>query len=298
MAELLELDLPGARKLRSGKVRELFDLGEELLMVTTDRLSAFDVVMANGVPGKGRALNGMSAFWFERLASIVPHHMITPSDAEVSARLGRDDPRLRGRAMVVRRADPIPVECVVRGCITGSLFKEYLSSGGTVHGLDLPPGLRDGDRLPQPVFTPATKAESGHDRNIGFDEVVDAAGGEVAGWLRDTALRLYAEAASYAATRGLILADTKFEFGLTPDGPVWIDEALTPDSSRYWDAALWSPGGPQPGFDKQSVRDWLEASGWDKRPPGPRLPEDVVAKTRAKYLEAYARIVGRELPPA
>lgn len=296
MAELSDLDLPGVRKLRSGKVREVFDLGDSLLIVATDRLSAFDVIMENGVPDKGRVLNQLSAFWFEKLGATVANHVLTVDDGLIADRLGVRDHRLAGRTTLARKAEPIPIECVARGYISGSLTKAYVREGRHVLGLDLPDGLVEGDRLPAPVFTPATKAETGHDENIPFARAVDAVGAELAGWLRDTTLELYGQAARYAETCGLILADTKFEFGLTPDGPIWIDEALTPDSSRYWDAAGWRPGGPQPSYDKQFVRDWLESIGWNKQPPGPRLPEDVVARTRAKYREAYARLVGRELP--
>lgn len=295
MAELSDLVLPGVRKLRSGKVREVFDLDDALLIVATDRLSAFDVIMANGVPDKGRVLNQLSAFWFEKLGDPVANHVITVDDAAIAERLGMRDERLAGRTTLARKARPVPIECVARGYISGSLTKAYVQEGRHVLGLDLPDGLVEGDRLPEPVFTPATKAETGHDENIPFAKAVDAVGGELAGWLRKTTLDLYRRAASYAESRGLILADTKFEFGLTPEGPIWIDEALTPDSSRYWDAATWKPGGPQPSYDKQYVRDWLESMGWDKRPPGPKLPADVVARTRAKYREAYARLVGHEL---
>jgi len=277
------------------KVRELYDLGSELLIVTTDRISAFDVIMANGIPDKGRVLNLMSAFWFERFRDLCPNHVISVDDAEVAARIGQTQPELAGRCLIARKAKPVKLECVARGYISGSLFKEYRAQGPNVHELALPEGLVESDRLPEPIFTPATKAEEGHDENLSWRQAVDLVGHEQATWLRDTTLELYTRAVEHAATRGLILADTKFEFGETDDGLIWIDEALTPDSSRYWDTALYHPGGPQPSYDKQFVRDYLESIGFDKQPPGPALPEDVVAKTRAKYLEAFEKIVGRRL---
>lgn len=286
--------LPPARGV--GKVRELFDLGEELLIVTTDRISAFDVIMANGIPDKGRVLNQMSAFWFERFADGCPNHVISTDDAVIAARLGEWDLAMNGRCTLARKAKPVMLECVARGYLAGSLYKEYITSGGSVHGLSLPDGLRDGDQLPEPIFTPATKAESGHDENLSWSQAVDLVGLETATWLRDTTLFLYERASGIVAKNGLILADTKFEFGETADGLIWIDEALTPDSSRYWDADTYAPGGPQPSYDKQFVRDYLESIGFDKRPPGPSLPDDIVAQTREKYLEAYARIVGQPLP--
>jgi phosphoribosylaminoimidazole-succinocarboxamide synthase len=277
-----------------GKVREVYDLGQELLIVASDRISAFDVVMENGIPDKGRILNRMSAFWFEKLGEVCPHHMISVDDAVIAKRLSFSDETLQGRCMLAQKAEPLTIECVARGYITGSLFKEYLASGGDIHGLDLPEGLVDSSRLPEPIFTPATKAQSGHDENISFKEAADRVGSEIAEKVRGWTLELYSRAAEYALTRGLILADTKFEFGMTEEGLIWIDEALTPDSSRFWDVATYAPGGPQPSYDKQFVRDYLESIGWDKRPPGPRLPDDVVEKTRAKYMEAYERLTDTE----
>ncbi|MBL8048567.1 MAG: phosphoribosylaminoimidazolesuccinocarboxamide synthase [Chthonomonas sp.] len=292
-SQLSELKL-----VRRGKVREVFEWGaDELLIVSTDRISAFDAIMQTGIPDKGRILNQMSAFWFENLSDVIGNHVISTDDARIGTALPsgvRDS--LRGRTVLARRTTPLPVECVARGYITGSLLKEYRAIGGGVHGLDLPGGLVDGSRLPEPIFTPATKAETGHDENIGFAEVVNVVGQETATRLREVTLELYRRAAAHAESRGLILADTKFEFGLTDDGElIWIDEALTPDSSRYWDGALYQPGQAQPSFDKQYLRDYLETSGWDKNPPGPSLPDDVVLATRAKYLMAYERIVGRPL---
>lgn len=277
------------------KVRELFDLGGELLIVTTDRISAFDVIMANGIPDKGRVLNQMSAFWFEKFANVCPNHVISVSDADVAARIGVELPELSGRCLIARKAVPVKLECVARGYISGSLFKEYRAQGGSVHGLGLPEGLLESAKLSEPIFTPATKAEEGHDENLSWRQAVDLVGLEQAEWLRDTTLTLYAKAAEHAATKGLILADTKFEFGETEEGLIWIDEALTPDSSRYWEASLYAPGGAQPSYDKQFVRDYLESIGFDKRPPGPELPSEIVEKTRAKYLEAFEKVVGRSL---
>lgn len=297
MPALLETALPNLPPPRKGKVREVYDLGDCLLIVATDRISAFDVVMANGIPDKGRILTGLSAFWFHRLGGVAPHHVLSTDDAEIAKRVGAID-SLKGRSMLARKAKPLAIECVARGYITGSLFKEYRTQGGGVHGLTLPDGLVDADRLPEPIFTPATKAEEGHDENLSFAQACDIVGRETAETVRDWTLKLYAQAAEYAATKGLILADTKFEFGETEDGLIWIDEALTPDSSRYWDAGLYHPGGPQPSYDKQFVRDYLETIRWDKRPPGPTLPEDVVAKTRAKYVEAYERLTGKPFESA
>lgn len=295
MRAVMRTQLPGLGEPRRGKVREVYDLGGDLLIVATDRISAFDVVMANGVPGKGVVLNQISAFWFDRLKRTCPNHVVSVDDGEVASRLGQSLPELKGRCTIARRAEPLTIECVARGYIAGSLYKEYRKVGGKIHGLDLPDGLRDGDRLPEPIFTPATKAQEGHDENISFDQAADMVGAEVASQARAWTLELYAQAAQHAESVGIILADTKFEFGLTPEGMIWIDEALSPDSSRFWDAALWKPGGPQPSFDKQYVRDFLETLDWDKKPPGPTLPPEVVEGTQRKYLEAYRRLTGREL---
>ncbi len=284
MPALLKTDLPGLPPPKVGKVREVYDLGDELLIVATDRISAFDVVMANGIEDKGRILNLMSAWWFERLRDVCPNHVVSVADEEILRRV--DAPELKGRSTIARKCRPLPVECVARGYISGSLYKEYRSQGGGVHGLDLPDGLVESAKLPEPIFTPATKAEEGHDENIGWNRTVDLVGREVAEQARDWTLELYRRAADHAASVGLILADTKFEFGLGDDGLVWIDEALTPDSSRYWPADLYQPGGAQPSYDKQYVRDYLESVRWNKTPPGPTLPEAVVENTRRKYLEA------------
>lgn len=296
---LLTTALPGLPEPRRGKVREVYDLGDQILIISTDRLSAFDVVMANGVPDKGRILNQMSDFWFRHLEAIGPHHVISTDDDEIARAAGISTSEfaaigLKGRCTLARKAQPVLVECVARGYITGSLYKQYRQEGGSILGLDLPSGLIDGDELPAPIFTPATKAQSGHDENISYAEAAATIGEDLAAKLRDWTLALYHAARQHAATRGLILADTKFEFGLTPAGElIWIDEALSPDSSRFWEADQWKPGGPQPGFDKQFVRDWLEQSGWNKQPPGPELPESIITQTREKYVQAFERIVGK-----
>jgi phosphoribosylaminoimidazole-succinocarboxamide synthase len=249
--------------------------------------------MANGIPDKGRILNQMSAFWFEKLGDVCPNHVISTDDEIIASRLPNPQEELRGRATLAKKARPLAIECVARGYIAGSLFKEYLKEGGSVHGLTIPPGLINSSRLPEPIFTPATKAQEGHDENISFAQACDIVGRETAEQVRDWTLQLYARAVEHSAGAGLILADTKFEFGETEDGLIWIDEALTPDSSRFWDASLYEPGKSQASFDKQFVRDYLETLEWDKRPPGPILPADIVAKTRAKYVEAFERITGR-----
>jgi phosphoribosylaminoimidazole-succinocarboxamide synthase len=295
MAELLSTSIPGLPEPRRGKVREVFDLGDELLIVASDRISAFDVIMANGVPDKGRILTQMSNFWFTLLGDVCPNHVIATSDAEIAKRVPGDHPELNGRSVVARKAKPLTIECIARGYISGSLFKEYRKVGGSVHELNLPDGLVDSDKLPEPIFTPATKAQSGHDENISYKQAVDIVGKEIAEKARDWTLALYSRAMEHAATKGIILADTKFEFGETEDGLILIDEALTPDSSRFWEASLYKPGGAQPSYDKQYLRDFLETLDWNKQPPGPVLPAEVVSKTRAKYLEAYRLITGKEL---
>lgn len=272
----------------------MYDLGDSVLIVATDRISAFDAVMANGIPDKGCILTQMSSFWFSRLQDVCPNHVISTDFDVIQSTCERPQPELRGRAMLCKKAKTIPVECVARGYITGSLLKEYNREGGSVHGLQLPSGLIDSSALPEPIFTPATKAEEGHDENISFEEAVNRIGRETAELLRNWTLELYSRASKHAASQGIILADTKFEFGETEDGIILIDEVLTPDSSRYWDAALYEPGNSQASFDKQFVRDYLETSGWDKNPPGPVLPIEIVEKTREKYIDAYRRIVGQE----
>ncbi|MFZ4507410.1 MAG: phosphoribosylaminoimidazolesuccinocarboxamide synthase [Fimbriimonas sp.] len=295
MPELLHTAVFGLPPARIGKVREVYDLGKELLIVATDRISAFDVVMANGIPDKGCILTQMSTWWFHHLGHICPHHLISTDDIEVQRRCQEPQPELAGRSVIARKAVPLTIECVARGYIAGSLYKEYRNEGGKIHGLDLPEGLAESEKLPAPIFTPATKATEGHDENISFAEAENRVGAEVAAKVRDWTLQLYAAAAEHAAKSGIILADTKFEFGITEDGPIWIDEALTPDSSRFWDATLYEPGHAQPSYDKQFVRDYLETLAWDKRPPGPVLPAEIVEKTRAKYLEAFGRLTGQEL---
>lgn len=297
MAELLHTAIKGLPAPKIGKVREVYDLGDELLIVATDRISAFDAVMANGIPDKGRILTSMSAFWFRQLQSICPNHLITIDNARVQAQLPAPHPELFGRCTLGVKAKPLPIECVARGYISGSLYKEYKAQGPNVHELGLTEGLRDSDRLPEPIFTPATKAAEGHDENLSWRQTVDLVGRDMAEQVRDWTLKLYGEASRIAEQSGLILADTKFEFGETDKGVILIDEALTPDSSRYWDASLYRPGESQPSYDKQFVRDYLERSGWNKLPPGPKLPPEIIEKTREKYLEAYQRITGETLAP-
>ncbi|TAM47622.1 MAG: phosphoribosylaminoimidazolesuccinocarboxamide synthase [Acidobacteria bacterium] len=285
---------PG-RLLRRGKVRDVYQAdGERLVIVASDRISAFDSVLDPGVPGKGIVLTQLSNFWFETLAGVVPNHVVATRLGDFPAPFS-GEPLLEGRACLARAVRIAPVECVVRGFIVGSGWQQY-QAHGSVCGVPLPAGLQQADRLPAPVFTPSTKAEVGHDQNIPFDEVVRLVGGGVAERLRAVSLELYRKAAALAEARGIIIADTKFEFGLDDEGKlVWADEALTPDSSRFWPADLYRPGSNPPSFDKQFLRDWLEASGWDKQPPAPTLPTEIVARTRALYLEAYRRLTGREL---
>ncbi len=293
MPELLHTALAGLPPPRIGKVREVYDLGDEVLIVATDRISAFDAVMANGIPDKGRILNQMSAFWFKKLAEVCPNHVITTDDAAIATRFEEPQPELTGRSTVAKKAKPLPIECVARGYLSGSLFKEYKSAGGGVHGLALPENLVDSSQLPEPIFTPATKAEEGHDENISFSQAVDTLGRETAELVREWTLDLYRYGSAHAALQGIILADTKFEFGETADGIILIDELLTPDSSRFWDASHYEPGHAQSSYDKQFVRDYLESIGWNKQPPGPVLPPDIVEKTRGKYVEAYERLTGQ-----
>ena len=291
---LLTIDLPGIPKLRSGKVREIFDLGDRLLMVATDRISAFDVVLPNGIPRKGEVLTQISFFWFERFASQVLNHLLAGPEDPLPEPLQPYASLLARRSMLVRKARPLPIECIVRGYLAGSAWKEYRQTGA-VAGLPLPQGLRESDELPEPIFTPSTKADRGHDQNISFETACRLVGRELACRLRDLSLQLYSEARAYARSRGILIADTKFEFGLAGQQLLLIDEVLTPDSSRFWPADQYQPGRPQPSFDKQFVRDYLESLAWDKRPPAPVLPPDVVAATSAKYLEAYQRLTGRSL---
>jgi phosphoribosylaminoimidazole-succinocarboxamide synthase len=287
------LDLPGIRKAGSGKVREIFDLGEHLLLVATDRISAFDCILPNAIPGKGAVLNTLSTFWFERF-SFVPNHIVATDPADFPAILHPFAAQLAGRSMVVKKAQPLPVECVVRGYLAGSGWKEYQESR-RVCGIELPEGLQQASQLPEVLFTPATKAASGHDENIPFAECERLIGADLARQVRELSIRIYEEGRAHAASCGIIVADTKFEFGLLDGELILIDECLTPDSSRFWPAGQYAPGSSPPSFDKQFVRDYLETLDWDKRPPAPGLPHDVVEKTSAKYREAYRRLAGREL---
>ncbi len=277
---------------RRGKVRDVYDLGETYLFVATDRISAFDVVLSPGVPDKGRVLTQISNFWFKRFTSIENHVVESDFEKFPAAVKGHQD--LRGRSVLVKKCEVVPVECVARGYLVGSGLKEY-QQNGEVCGIKLEKGLTTASKLQQPIFTPATKEESGHDINISFERMSEIVGADLAKTLRDLTLKLYAEAATYALTRGIIIADTKFEFGLKDGRIIWIDEVLTPDSSRFWPADQYAVGKNPPSYDKQFVRDWLETTGWDKNPPAPELPADVVAKTREKYLEAYRQLTGVEL---
>ena len=291
---LLTLDLPGIKKLKSGKVREIFDLGESYLFVATDRISAFDCVMPNGIPRKGEVLTQISHFWFDEVANLIPNHRLLKSGDPLPEKLRAFESQLGGRSMIVMKAQPLTIECVVRGYLAGSGWKEYRKQQ-TVCGIKLPAGLQECSELPEPIFTPATKAESGHDENIDFVTAAKMIGREEAERVRDLSLSIYSFAREYARDRGIIIADTKFEFGMADGRLVLIDEVLTPDSSRFWPADQYQPGRGQPSFDKQFVRDYLETLDWNKTPPAPALPPEVVEKTSAKYLEAYRRITGREL---
>lgn len=295
MQTLTQTDLSGLPLLARGKVRDLYAVGEALLLIATDRISAFDYVLATGIPGKGKILTQLSLFWFQLLRDVVPNHLITAKVLEYPAALRPYTKQLEGRSMLVKRAQMFPVECVVRGYLSGSGWKDYQATGA-ICGISLPRGLRESDKLPEPVFTPASKSLGGeHDENISFADMTTRVGASAAAKLKDLSLAIYNRAATYAAERGVILADTKFEFGVTPDGIILADEVLTPDSSRYWPADQYRPGGAQPSFDKQFVRDYLEQIGWNKQAPAPTLPEDVVAKTQRKYLDAYRLLTGREL---
>ena len=291
---LARSELPGLPAPRRGKVRDVYDLGSELLIVATDRVSAFDVVLPDPIPDKGRVLNGLAAYWFEATKAIVPNHFITADFAEFPASLAAFRPVLAGRSMLVRRADVLPVECVVRGYLAGSAWKEYRATGRAA-GYALPAGLRESERLPEPIFTPTTKASTGHDEPLAFAQVEGLLGRALAARVRDLSLALYRFGAARAEEVGMILADTKFEFGLAEGELLLVDEILTPDSSRFWPSQGYAPGRPQPSFDKQFIRDYLEGIGWDKRPPAPPLPPEVIAGTAERYREAYRRLTGREL---
>ena len=291
---LLQIDLPGVRKIKSGKVREMFDLGDRLLLVATDRISAFDCIMPNGIPRKGEVLTQISFFWFEQFAALVPNHLLARTDDPLPGILQPFASQLARRSMIVKKAKPLAIECVVRGYLAGSGWQEYRKRQ-TVCGLKLPAGLQESSELPEPIFTPATKAETGHDENISFEQAAGIVGNSVAEQARSTSLQIYMAAREYARQRGIIIADTKFEFGMFDGQMILIDEVLTPDSSRFWPADQYQPGRGQPSFDKQFVRDYLETLTWNKTPPAPALPPEVVSKTQAKYLEAYSRLTGRAL---
>jgi len=303
---ILQTTLADRRPDRQGKVRDIYDFGNRLLIAATDRISAFDYVLASGIPDKGKVLTQISTFWFERTKPIVANHVLSTDPTSYPGEARRAAELLRGRSMLVARTEPLPIECVARGYLSGSGWKDYTATG-EVCGIRLPAGLRESDRLPQPIFTPATKAQSGHDINISEKDAAELVGKRVLDRVRDLTLRLYSEGAAHAESCGIIVADTKFEFGLLPldetggdgrpveDRVILIDEMLTPDSSRFWPRDSYTPGGAQPSFDKQFVRDYLERIRWNKQPPVPSLPDDVVAKTREKYIEAFRRLTGREL---
>ncbi len=291
---LLHLELPGIKKLKSGKVREIFDLGDALLFVASDRISAFDCVMPNGIPRKGEVLTQISHFWFDQTEKLVPNHRLARANDPLPKQLAPFAAQVARRSMIVKKAQPLPVECIVRGYLAGSGWKEYKKSQ-TVCGIPLPAGLQESSELPEPIFTPSTKADTGHDENISFDEAKKILGADIANQARDLSLKVYKFAREYARQRGIIIADTKFEFGLFAGKLILIDEVLTPDSSRFWPASEYAPGKGQPSFDKQFVRDYLETLDWNKTPPAPALPPEVVAKTQAKYLEAYERLTGKKL---
>jgi phosphoribosylaminoimidazole-succinocarboxamide synthase len=285
-------DLAGVAPPKRGKVRDIYDLGEQLLLVATDRISAFDVVLSPGVPDKGAILTKLSTFWFRRFSSVLPNQLVETEAARFPAPLAAQADVLQGRAVLVRKCRVVPFECVARGYISGSGWKEYKKTGA-VCGIPLASGLVESQKLPTPIFTPATKAETGHDENVSFETMAHAVGERLAARLRDLTLELYSKAAQHAETKGIVIADTKFEFGLgAGDEVIWIDEALTPDSSRFWDAATYKPGGSPASYDKQFVRDWLEKTGWNKTPPAPELPPDVIEGTRKRYREAYEKLTG------
>ena len=278
--------------IRRGKVRDIYDLGECLLIVATDRISAYDVIMPTGIPDKGRILTALSLFWFDFLSDVTPNHVITADVGQMGPEVQTQADTLHGRSMLCRKADVFGVECVVRGYLAGSGWREYQAQG-TVCGIDLPEGLKQCDRLPEPIFTPATKAESGHDENISFEQAKAIIGDDAATTLRDRSIAIYQKAADYARERGLVLSDTKFEWGKADGRIILVDEVLTPDSSRFWPADVYEPGHDQPSFDKQFLRNYLDTLDWDKTPPGPDLPETIVRRTRAKYVEAYERLTGK-----
>ncbi len=291
---LLQVELLGIKKLKSGKVRDIYDLGDRLLFVASDRISAFDVIMPNGIPRKGEVLTQISYFWFGQTEKFQPNHLVSRPGQPLPPELQRFARQLERRSMIVKKANPLAIECVVRGYLAGSGWKEYKQSQ-TVCGIKLPSGLKESSELPEPIFTPATKAETGHDENIPFDRATEIVGKDVATKVRDASLKIYNFARDYARKRGIIIADTKFEFGTLDGQLLLIDEVLTPDSSRFWPADQYQPGKSQPSFDKQFLRDYLETLDWNKTPPGPQLPPEIVNKTQVKYLEAYERLTGKKL---
>jgi phosphoribosylaminoimidazole-succinocarboxamide synthase len=288
---VVETDLEGLDLVNRGKVRDMYALDDRLLIVTTDRISAYDSVLGSAIPWKGKVLTHLTRFWLDYLSSLTAHHLITTDVAGMGADVQRHRTLLEGRSMLVKRAEVLPVECVVRGYLSGSAWRSYRDSG-SICGVQLPEGLEESDKLPEPVFTPATKAETGHDENITFERMRGIVGDELAEEMRDRSLTVYGRAADYAAERGIIISDTKFEWGLVDDELTLVDEVLTPDSSRFWPADTYEPGGPQFSYDKQFVRDWLDESGWDHQPPAPKLPDEVVRKTAEKYLEACRVLTG------
>src|SRR5689334_15300811 len=292
MRVVRETKFAGITPAARGKVRDIYDAGDKLLIVATDRLSAFDVILPTPIPDKGRVLTQLSLFWFDLLRDVIPNHVLSATEFPAPFDAYREE--LAGRSMLVRKTQPLPIECVVRGYASGSGWKDYRATG-KICGISLPAGLRESERLPEPIFTPATKAATGHDENISFEQAAAMIGAERASQVRKVSLEIYRRAAAYAEPRGILLADTKFEFGILHDELIWIDEALTPDSSRFWPAVQYQSGGPQPSFDKQFVRDYLESIRWPKTPPGPELPDEVVAATRAKYREAFRILTGKEL---
>jgi len=292
-AIVLETNMPDLKMVNRGKVRDIYDLGEHLLLVTSDRLSAFDVIMNEGIPKKGQVLNQFSIFWFNMMADIIPNHIVATEVSDFPAATHAYRDQLEGRSMLVKKARPLPIECIVRGYVSGSGWKEYQQSG-SICGISLPEGLLESAQLAEPIFTPSTKAELGeHDENISFDEAIKLCGKEIAEQVRDKTVEIYCRARDFASEKGIIIADTKFEYGLLADGSlIWIDEALSPDSSRFWPKELYRPGGPQPSFDKQFVRDYLETLDWNKQAPPPPLPEEIIIKTAEKYQEALFQLTG------
>jgi phosphoribosylaminoimidazole-succinocarboxamide synthase len=291
---LLKTDIPYLKLHNSGKVREIYEIDDNLLIVATDRISAFDSVIPNGIPYKGKVLTHLSEFWFKHIGDLTENHLITTAIEGIDKLKKEDVALLQGRSMLVKKVEVVPIECVVRGYLAGSGWKEYKESG-TVCKIKLPANLKESEKLPEPIFTPSTKATSGHDENISFEEVVKIIGKELAEELKQKSIEIYKKASEYALTRGIIICDTKFEWGKYGNKVILIDEVLTPDSSRFWPLEDYSPGKSQPSFDKQFVRDYLESSGWDKNPPPPSLPEEIVQTTSKKYLEAYSKLTGKEL---